>query len=520
MPFVSPRFKHVLAGAAAAPLVFFATCGHAQQGSQQPAGGAPTLHVTTRLVVLDVVVTDKKGKLVDRKLTKDDFQVVDSGVVQTIRHFETPDEHRMPDPGKAIVHSAADLARIGDAPVTIMVIDELNGRFEDMSYARQMLVKYLESQPPVLPNPAVLMVASNTTFQQIHDYTQDRDELIRAVKKHYPQVPSKANARTGPMAVERMAQVLNALQQITESTSGTPGRKNLIWVGNGFPSANFNGMPQNEADMIQSAIKRVTSRLVAARVTVYTINPTLAASSNVDIEDPNDLATAQGENGGDPFGAGNVNFTDLAPSTGGLAFTGRNDLNNLIGSGIDQGRNYYTLAYTPTAGVDPTKFRTVRVLMKDHDLRAVTRDGYYPASSADTNPVLDKTLSQKQARANLQLDLSNALTTTISYNGLGVTAETAGKGEWTIHVAENGIGWSEPAADGSMVTEATVAAGWYDAKGKLSGRVIRELTCMRGAANGATYTLPVDLPAGVARVRFVVRDARNGRMGTVDIQKP
>ena len=69
-------------------------------------------------------------------------------------------------------------------------------------------------------------------------------------------------------------------------------------------------------------------------------------------------------------------------------------------------------------------------------------------------------------------------------------------------------------------TEATIAAGWYDSKGKLIGHVIREETFPRGSSNaGASFSLPVDLPGGVVRVRFVVRDAFNGHMGTVDVTK-
>jgi hypothetical protein len=60
--------------------------------------------------------------------------------------------------------------------------------------------------------------------------------------------------------------------------------------------------------------------------------------------------------------------------------------------------------------------------MKDPALHATTRDGYYPETPSDLNPVLDKTMALKQATANLQLDLSAALTTTISYNGLDVAA--------------------------------------------------------------------------------------------------
>jgi hypothetical protein len=158
--------------------------------------------------------------------------------------------------------------------------------------------------------------------------------------------------------------------------------------------------------------------------------------------------------------------------------------------------------------------------MKDPNLRATTRDGYYPDSAADLNPVVDKSMKAKQVADNLKLDLSAALTTTISYNGLTITAQKSAKGAYTIHVAENGISWSEPGADGSQHSEATVAAGWYDAKNKLLGHVAREETFKRlGPNDGATFTLPVELPGGVARLRFVVRDALNGHMGTIDLIK-
>ncbi len=108
------------------------------------AGGASTIRVTTRIVVLDVVVTDKKGNVVTRSLGKDDFTVLEDGVPQTLRSFETPAEHVIPagagPAGAAVVNSAADLKKIGDAPVTVLVLDELNSTFEEMSYARQMMV--------------------------------------------------------------------------------------------------------------------------------------------------------------------------------------------------------------------------------------------------------------------------------------------------------------------------------------------------------------------------------------------
>jgi hypothetical protein len=57
------------------------------------------------------------------------------------------------------------------------------------------------------------------------------------------------------------------------------------------------------------------------------------------------------------------------------------------------------------------------------------------------------------------------------------------------------------------------------------GHVAREETFPRLPANGgagdggAVFHLPVVLPAGVVRLRFVVRDAMDGKMGTVDVAK-
>jgi hypothetical protein len=39
-------------------------------------------------------------------------------------------------------------------------------------------------------------------------------------------------------------------------------------------------------------------------------------------------------------------------------------------------------------------------------------------------------------------------------------------------------------------------------------------------AGDANFAMPVTLPPNVARLRFVVRDAVNGRIGTFDVLKP
>ena len=244
-----------------------------------------TLKLSTRIVVLDVVVTDKKGNVVTTGLSQNDFTIVEDKLPQTIRSFDAPAAHAQP--AGVIVNSSADLKKIADAPVTLLVLDELNTRFEDMSFSRNATVKYLEAQPAVLKQPTVLLLASNTKFTQLHDYTQSRDELINLVKHHMPEYPSKMmDGRGGAAAVERMAQSLAALEQLAKAGMGTPGRKNVIWIGNGFPSADLTGLDVKTADTITTAIRNCTNMLLEARITMYTINPTLNSTVTVDVETP------------------------------------------------------------------------------------------------------------------------------------------------------------------------------------------------------------------------------------------
>ena len=352
--------------------------------AQEPANSNPTLKISTRIVVLDVVVTDKKGNLVTSGLGKDDFTILEDKTPQTLQSFEPPSAHALP--AGIEVKSAEDLKKIGDAPVTVLVLDELNTRFEDMSFSRQAMIKYLQAQPPLLKQPTVLLLATNTRFVQMHDYTQSRDELIDQIKHRMPEYPTKMMAgRGGAAAVERMAQSLSSLEQIAQASTGTAGRKNVIWVGNGFPSADLVGLDPAQAATIEAAVRQCTDMLLAARITMYTINPTLNSTVTVDVETPDDLTSAQTENGGELY-SGSIQFSTFAPATGGRSFLSRNDVNNEIAEGIAAGSNYFTMSYAPTnRSDDAQKYRNIRIVMKDPNLRATTRNGYYPPTAATMN---------------------------------------------------------------------------------------------------------------------------------------
>jgi hypothetical protein len=139
--------------------------------------------------------------------------------------------------------------------VNILVLDELNTRFEDNAFSRFSLQKFLAAQPGIMP-PTTLLVANDKSFAVLEDYTQNRGVLEAALKRDPVQYPwrLKQNGNSGPEAIVRLAQSLNALQEIAQAATGTPGRKNIIWVGKGFPSVDLTGLAEASAKPLLDAV--------------------------------------------------------------------------------------------------------------------------------------------------------------------------------------------------------------------------------------------------------------------------
>lgn len=125
----------------------------------------PTLKFGAQIVVLDHVVTHKNGRLVQRRLSRQDFTILDNGIPQTLRSCEPPEGQRMPSSSEGHGKERSGPFQYRQRPRALnVVLVELNSRLEDMRYARQTMVKYLQSQPAILPQPTLLTVTENRSF--------------------------------------------------------------------------------------------------------------------------------------------------------------------------------------------------------------------------------------------------------------------------------------------------------------------------------------------------------------------
>ncbi len=475
---------------------------------QRQPDGTYTIRRTARLVVLDVVVTDKAGNVVTG-LKRDDFHVTELDQPQVLQNFEETGAHALPP--TANIHSTADLDRLApQAPVNILLLDEFNTRFEDMAFARYSLKKILDKQPDHLTTPTMLIAVSLTQFNVLQDYTQDKAALIHALDHHLVSYPWQVH--NGGWVAERFATAFGTLTRVAEAVVGHPGHKNMIWIGRGFPAYNFMNGPVDTETRVNNAVQMCVNELRDARVTLYTVDP-----AGLTVTPGGGYGPAAAFN--DPFG-GNYQFSKLAVATGGRTFYGRNDVETEIGTGIRDGSSFYSMAYRPANdSVDPKKFRRIRVTLTDPNLTATTREGYYvqmgPARVNPQNP------SRRLTFEVLAADASN-----MTYDGVPLTllGDPADPYKFTIHVDGRGLVWAAATETAPRHADVVVIASTFDKKNKELKRVAKQIIAPATGEVPPTGPLLRDLDLKftldhdnkAVRARFVVRVSATGRIGTAD----
>ena len=519
--------RHILA-----LLLVFALGAHTLPAhAQAPATGqAPaTIQVQSQIVLLDVTVTDAQGKPVT-DLRQDEFRITESKVPQTVVSFEPPSAHRMPataEAGNPIVNSTADLAKIGEAPVTLLVLDELNTGFFDRDFARTRTIAWLKRQPAVLPQPTALLAINDRNLHLLRDYTQDRAALLDVLNKHTGDVQWRQEGNADSSSTqENMSAVLAALEELAQATRGIPGRKTILWVGIGFPSVAISDLNRTDADAVNVNLRYLVDLMMQARVTLSVIGPGLSASEtnlfnstlgSGGTQTQADQTQTDTNMSALDNGSGVLKFSQLATSSGGHNYAARNDIDAEIGRSVDEGANYYTLSYRPTDhSGDPRVYRRILVTVTRPGLSVQTRDGYYRQQQ-------QQNLSAKDSTRQVAFDLNNAAVSTIAFTDLHVAAERAGPDQFTLHATARDLGWHD-LPDGRRHADIVLMAACLNATGKLLSKTVATLGSNTDATlasiNLSAAALPMHVvpPPGTARIRFVVRDMVSGRVGTADIK--
>jgi len=208
----------------------------AQAPQQAPvqAPGGPVLKSESRLVRVDVVVTDKKGNYVS-DLTAKDFQVFEDNKPQSVTNFSFGTDPSAP--AGAQKH------------YLVLFFDNSTMDGADQIRARAAAAKFIDGNAG--PDRVMAVVDFGGTLRIVQNFTSDVDHLKKAVagvKGSYvspngepASTPTDSIAMPGLSALSDTEadfgarSALLAIRSLAKNLAPVPGRKTLVLLTTGFP---------------------------------------------------------------------------------------------------------------------------------------------------------------------------------------------------------------------------------------------------------------------------------------------
>jgi len=407
--------------------------------SNAPATGT-VLHAQSRLVVLDVEVTDH-DKLV-KGLDRSRFHVFEDGHEVPISSFEENEPPASVEIAKAPTLPPDTYSNVPVYPessaVNVLLLDALNTPMGDQEQVRRQMIAYLST---IKPGTALAIFTLSSRLRMVVGFTTDVTKLKQALESKKPVARSSADVGAnssesnssslvqsassiatsndpGTMWLvgqimqfaadtrayetdQRVTMTLDALSQLAGYLTAIPGKKNLIWFSGSFPiglspdaglSTQIKDVKDYSIDM-----QRTSALLSAARVSVYPVDARgLMTAPTVDSSYTPPLASLQG-----PTNAvknDNNTFTEqtsqdqgtmstIAAETGGRAYANSNGLKDAVEKIVAEGSSYYALSYVPPEGTGSKHgddFRKVEVKVDGSKYQLSYRRGYYTEVASKT----------------------------------------------------------------------------------------------------------------------------------------
>jgi VWFA-related protein len=195
----------------------------AARAQQQPG---VVIQTETRLVLVDSVVTDKKGDYV-RDLTIKDFKVWEDNKEQTIKTFSFE-----ADPASPAANQKHYL---------VLFFDNSTIGPGDQIRAREAAAKFIDANAG--PNRMIAIVNFGGALQIAQNFTDDRDRLKQVVAgvQVSAVAPNQTSSSNAPVQLSRtMAgfgayDLILSLRSLAKNLASIPGRKTLVLLSGGMP---------------------------------------------------------------------------------------------------------------------------------------------------------------------------------------------------------------------------------------------------------------------------------------------
>jgi VWFA-related protein len=543
--------KKSLALVAAALLLLNAAAAvSAQDASQQPKQPQYRMHVTSELVLVNVVARYKKGNLI-RGLKKEDFTVTEDGKRQQLStfDFENVDELATAGPGEATVTGAAGTTPAGllhssnvtpldarDRRLMLLFFDFSGMDPEQIERGVDSGKKFVNEK--MMPADMIALVSLSTNMRVDLDFTADKTRVLSTLSAYTSsqgqgfvagaEGSSEGAAETGgsftpddtdynTFTADRK---LLALQAIMQALGKINQKKSIIYFSNGITQSGVDN---------QSALRATTAAAVRANVSIYPLDVRGLQAFPPGGEAQNASLHGQSAfNGNAIFNDlnGNANSQEtlatLAEDTGGKAFFDSNDFSGVFSQVQKDTSAYYVLGFTSSNPLKDGHFRHLKVQLNRQDVKLEYRSGYYAGRDYQH---LNNSDREEQLTDELEAQLPQ--TDVAVYAGAHYFRQD--DSHYYLGVSLVVPGSQIPFVQAKDKDSATIdIIGEVLANGKLPVGHQRDTvklavdSAQQVRRKNVQYNTGFLLAPGSYHLKFVVRENRTGRMGTfeTDVQIP
>lgn len=320
---------------------------------------------TSRALTLDVVVTDKANHPV-KDLQSSDFTLLVNNQPQSLASFQAVSgESANPDP-----------------PVeAILLLDAINSNAVNVAEARQELARLFKENGGQLTLPTALLVLTDQGANLLNEPTRDGATLQKTLDGLSTVIRPVGKSAGVYGEVDRENLSLRALDRFAVEERNRPGRKLLLWIGQGWWSFARSDWLKTRRDdkAVFSDIVALSTNLREARMTLYSIDPRGAEMHGGNFMYRDFL---KGVSTPAETQYGDLDLQVLATQSGGQVLFGSNYITSLIDHCIADASAYYSLTFNSPEAVHPNEYRGIKVKVDKPGLTARTRTGYYADPTA------------------------------------------------------------------------------------------------------------------------------------------
>jgi VWFA-related protein len=520
-----------------------------QQDAPLPVRSDFALHLSSRVVEMDVIARDRKGRPI-RDLNREDFVVYDNGIPQPLRSFSPPGavSNDAAPPGaptlyvnrRSSIGALPSAAQVPPQGAMVVLFDVGSLPFADFTRVREQLFEFFERLPA--SEPVGLYLRTGQGFHVLAEPGTSHSSLTAALLQWKPDAVVMAGMQedvsgrdADPAAApppiqagpDSTRQALTALAAVAMHLAAIPGHKNVVWIAGDRILADWTGQ-DSRTGAVAALAARIQEAISDAHVSLFPLDASPLQTAPFDIGLQNDSAqtgatardmapgTALGDTSRRSTGTirrdlppVQIAIRQIAQATGGHVFERSNNLAAPLKSVIEEGEAAYLLGFAPADPPDGAYHRLTVEVAGRRGIRLRYRSGYlYSQEPTTLQDRFRKAVWQSQDETGIALTARTLPASQGAAVNLGIAASdvalTQRNGRWTGKL-DIFLVMRDDTGMHAQVKEQTLALN------------LKPETYEKAMREGILFDQYLGDAGNTGTVRIIVVDEDSGRMGSVTL---